>query len=107
MEEDMTIPNAIFMNRNLIAILIDYLVDEGVLTPEARDGIIAGARASLTPQPGEVRIISTEAFIRDIFAKGNEMGYTEAAPTSPICPSCGAAADPSQRFCTNCGGRLR
>ena len=107
MEEDMTIPNAIFMNRNLIAILIDHLVDEGVLTPEDRDRIIAGARASLVPQPGEVRITGTEAFIRDIFTKGSEMGYMGTAPASTTCPSCGAITDPSQRFCTNCGSKLR
>jgi len=107
MEEDITIPHAIFMNRNLIAILIDSLVEEGILTPEARDRIIADAVASLTPQPGEVHATSTETFIRDIFAKGKEMGYTQAAPAALTCPSCGAKSDPSQRFCTNCGAKLR
>jgi hypothetical protein len=107
MEEDMTIPHAIFMNRNLIAILIDSLVEEGVLTPEARDRIIAQAMGSITPQPGEVHATSTEAFIRDIFTKGKEMGYTQAASAMLTCPSCGAKSDPSQRFCTNCGAKLR
>ena len=107
MEEDMTIPPAIFMNRNLIAILIDHLVEEGVITPEARDRIIAEAVTSLTPQPGEVRVTSTEAFIRDVFTKGKEMGYTQVASAALTCPSCGAKSDPSQRFCTDCGAKLR
>jgi hypothetical protein len=107
MEEDITIPHAIFMNRNLVAILIDALVEEGVITPELRDRIIKEAVASLAPQQGEVRVTGTEAFIRDIFTKGREMGYTQAAPTTSTCPSCGAKADPSQRFCTECGGKLR
>ena len=107
MEEDMTVPHAIFMNRNLIAILIDHLVEEGVITPEARDRIIAEAVASLTPQPGEVRVTSTEAFIRDVFTKGKEMGFTQAAQAELICPSCGAKSDPSQRFCTGCGAKMR
>jgi len=107
MEEDMTVPHAIFMNRNLIAILIDHLVEEGLITPEARDRIIAEAVASLTPQLGEVRVTSTEAFIRDVFTKGKEMGFTQVAPAELICPSCGAKSDPSQRFCTACGVKLR
>ena len=107
MEEDITIPHAIFMNRNLVAILIDSLVEEGVITPELRDRIIKEAMASLAPQQGEVRVTGTEAFIRDIFTKGREMGYTQAAGATTTCPSCGARADPSQRFCTECGGKLR
>ena len=107
MEEDMTVPHAIFMNRNLIAILIDHLVEEGLITPEARDRIIAEAMASLTPQLGEVRVTSTEAFIRDVFTKGKEMGFTQAAPAELTCPSCGSKSDPSQRFCTGCGAKLR
>jgi len=107
MEEDMTIPHAIFMNRNLIAILLDSLVDEGVITPEVRDRIIREAVASLAPQQGEVRVTGTEAFIRDVFTKGREMGYTDAAPAAQACPSCGVRADRGQRFCTECGGKLR
>ncbi|OGD52405.1 hypothetical protein A3K81_03075 [Candidatus Bathyarchaeota archaeon RBG_13_60_20] len=107
MEEDMTIPHAIFMNRNLVAILIDCLVEEGVISPETRDRIIREAVESLTPQPGEVKLTSTEDFIRDVFAKGREMGYTKAAPAAPVCPSCGAEADPAQRFCASCGAKMR
>jgi hypothetical protein len=107
MEEDVTIPHAIFMNRNLVAILIDSLVEEGVITPELRDRIIKEAVASLAPQQGEVRVTGTDVFIRDVFTKGREMGYTQAAPAASVCPSCGARADPSQRFCAECGGKLR
>jgi len=40
MSEDLKFPNVIVVNRNLIAMLIDALVEEGALSPEVRDRII-------------------------------------------------------------------
>ena len=112
MSEDLKFPNAIAVNRNLIAMLMDALVEEGALSPEARDRIIDDTLESITAYPNEIVMSTPEEFVSGVFAKGNEMGLLSGAPAppeppaKPICPSCGWDITPGHKFCVECGSPL-
>ena len=109
MSEDLKFPNAIVVNRNLIAMLIDALVEEGALKPEVRDRIIDDTLGAIEPYPNELNMSSPEDFVGDIFQKGKEMGLMGAVPAppappaKPVCPSCGFDLTPGHKFCVECG----
>lgn len=113
MSEDLKFPNAVAVNRNLIAMLMDALVEEGALSPEARDRIIDDTLESIKPYPNEIIMSTSEEFVKGIFAKGNELGLTgnatqapPAPPAKPVCPSCGWDITPGHKFCVECGTAL-
>lgn len=109
MSEDLRFPNAIAVNRNLVAMLIDALVEEGALSPETRDRIIEDTLGAIHPYPGELVMSTPEEFVTDIFEKGKEMGLMDAEsappapPAKPVCPSCGFDITPGHKFCVECG----
>ena len=106
--EDIKFPHAVVVNRNLIAMLLDSLVEEGVISAEASERIIEQA-LSIEPQPDSLNISTGESFIRDVFKQGKAYGLTgnsETAPAEPVCTNCGAAVEPNQKFCTTCGHKL-
>jgi len=111
MSEDLRFPNAIAVNRNLIAMLIDALVEEGVLSPDVRDRIIEDTLGAIVPYPGELIMSTADDFVSDIFRKGRDMGLMDAEsvpspPPKPLCPSCGSDVTPGHKFCTECGAHL-
>ncbi len=111
MSEDLRFPNAIAVNRNLIAMLIDALVEEGALSPEARDRIIDETLEAIQPYPGELNMSTADEFVAEVFEKGNAMGlmHTSApAPPAakPVCPSCNSDITPGHKFCVECGYRV-
>ena len=113
MSEDLKFPNAIAVNRNLIAMLIDALVEEGALSPEVRDRIIDDTLGAIQPYPNELNMSTPEQFVSDIFKKGSEMGLTGDSasappppPAKPVCPSCGWDITPGHKFCVECGSPL-
>jgi len=106
--EDIKFPHAVVVNRNLIAMLLDSLVEEGVISAEVSERIIEQA-LGIEPQPDSLNISTGEAFVRDIFKQGDQLGLTpkEAmAPANPVCDNCGAIVTPDQKFCTSCGHKL-
>ena len=106
--EDIRFPHAVVVNRNLIAMLLDSLVEECVISAEASERIIEQA-LSIAPKPDSLNISTGEAFVRDVFKQGDELGLTSAgvmAPANPVCSSCGAAVEPDQKFCTSCGHKI-
>lgn len=108
MSEDIKFPHAVVVNRNLIAMLIDALVESGAISTEASERIIEQA-LSLEPKPDMLNMSTSEEFVRDVFKRGDELGLlgtAEAAPIKPVCPACGADIKPDQKFCTGCGHRL-
>jgi len=113
MSEDLKFPNAIAVNRNLIAMLIDALVEEGVLSPEARDRIIEDTLEAIVPYPGELVMSTADDFVSGVFQKGKDMGLMDTAnvtppppQSKPVCPSCGLDIIPGHKFCTSCGAHL-
>ena len=112
MSEDLKFPNAIAVNRNLIAMLMDALVEEGALTPEARDRIIDDTLEAITPYPNEIVMSTPEEFVSGVFEKGAAMGLIGGAatppapPAKPVCPSCGWDITPGHKFCVECGSPL-
>ena len=89
--------------------LLDALVEEGVITSEVSQRIIDQA-LSIEAQPDSLNMSSSEGFIRDVFEKGAELELTcqTSAPSAkPVCPQCGAETKPGQKFCTSCGYRLQ
>ena len=114
MSEDLKFPNAIAVNRNLIAMLMDALVEEGALSPETRDRIIDDTLESVTAYPNEIIMSTPEEFVSGVFAKGKELGLTgdaapqapSAPPAKPVCPSCGWDITPGHKFCVECGSLL-
>jgi len=108
MSEDIKFPHAVVVNRNLIAMLMDALVESGAITAEASERIIEQA-LSLEATPEMLNMSSSDDFVRDVFQRGDElglMGSASAAPAKPVCPSCGADLKPNQKFCTSCGQKL-
>ena len=108
MSEDVKFPHAVVVNRNLIAMLIDALVEEGALSQEASNRIIDQAM-SLETTPDMLNMSSSEEFVKDVFQRGEELGLTgkpAEAPAKPVCPQCGIDIKPGQKFCTSCGFRL-
>lgn len=106
--EDIKFPHAVVVNRNLIAMLLDSLVEEGVISADASERIIEQA-LGIEAQPDSLNISTGEAFIRDVFRQGDELGLTSKEtmpPANPVCTSCGAAVEPDQKFCTTCGHKL-
>lgn len=106
--EDIKFPHAVAVNRNLIAMLLDSLVEEGVISVEVSERIIEQA-LSIEPQPDSLNISTGETFVRDVFKQGEAYGLTgkaETAPAKPVCGNCGAAITPNQKFCTSCGYKL-
>ena len=114
MSEDLKFPHAIVVNRNLIAMLIDALVEEGALTPEVRDRIIDDTLGAVVPYPGELVMSTADDFVSGVFEKGKAMGLmgsTDAPPPpppppKPVCPSCDSDIVPGHKFCTECGAHL-
>ncbi len=112
MSEDLKFPHAIAVNRNLIAQLIDALVEEGSLKPEVRDRIIDDTLSTLTPSPNALIISSADEFVDDIFVKMKEKGMLDASatppapPAKPVCPSCGFDITPGHKFCVECGSTI-
>lgn len=115
MSEDLKFPNAVAVNRNLIAQLIDALVEAGSLSPEVRDRIIDDTLATITPYPNELIMSTADEFVDDIFVKMKEKGMLEASasppappvpPAKPVCPSCGFDITPGHKFCVECGSTL-
>ena len=109
MSEDIKFPHAVVVNRNLIAMLMDALVESGAITAEASEKIIEQA-LSMEPTPEMLNMSSSEEFVKDVFKRGEELGLLGAAPAAapakPVCPSCGADIKPGQKFCTGCGHKL-
>ncbi len=110
MSEDIKFPHAVVVNRNLIAMLMDKLVESGALSPEASEEIIEQA-LSMEATPEMLNMSSAEGFVRGVFVKGEELGLVgkqASAPASvkPVCPQCGAGIKPGQKFCTGCGYRI-
>lgn len=108
MSEDIKFPHAVVVNRNLIAMLIDALVESGALSAEASERIIEQA-LGLEPNPDMLNMSSSDDFVRDVFKRGDELGLlatVEVLPAEPVCPSCGADIKPDQKFCTGCGHKL-
>lgn len=112
MSEDLKFPNAIAVNRNLIAMLIDALVEEGALSAEARDKIIDETLGAIQLYPDELNMSTANEFVAEIFEKGNSMGLLHASaaapeppapPAKPVCPSCGFDITPGHKFCVECG----
>ena len=106
--EDIKFPHAVVVNRNLIAMLLDSLVEEGVISPEASERIIEQA-LSIEAQPDALNISTGETFVRDVFKQGDALGLTSKSPmtpANPVCAGCGAAVEPNQKFCTTCGHKL-
>ena len=105
--EDIKFPHAVVVNRNLIAMLLDSLVEEGVISAEASERIIEQA-LGIEPQPDSLNISTGEAFVRDVFKQGDELGLTSSpmTPANPVCTGCGAPVEPGQKFCTTCGHKL-
>jgi hypothetical protein len=108
--EDIKFPHAVVVNRNLIAMLMDKLVESGALTPESSAEIIEQA-LSMEPTPEMLNMSTTENFVQDVFARADEYGLTgqpapAPAPAKPVCPQCGADIKPGQKFCTGCGYKL-
>jgi hypothetical protein len=111
MSEDLKFPNAIAVNRNLIATLIDALVEEGALSPATRDRIIENTLGAIVPYPDELVMNTADDFVSGIFQKGRDMGLMGTAsipspPMKPVCPSCGVNITPGHKFCTSCGANL-
>ncbi len=111
MSEDLKFPNAIVVNRNLIAMLMDALVEQGALSPETRDRIIADTLGAIVPYPGELIMSTADDFVFGVFQKGKDMGLMETAavslpPPKPVSPSCGSDIIPGHKFCTECGAHL-
>lgn len=108
MSEDIKFPHAVVVNRNLIAMLMDKLVEEGALSSEASEAIIEQA-LSLEATPDMLNMSTSEEFVKDVFEKGEEFGLsgkTTASPAKPVCAQCGADITPGQKFCTSCGYKL-
>ncbi len=109
MSEDIKFPHAVVVNRNLIAMLMDALVESGAITAEASEKIIEQA-LSIEATPEMLSMSSTEDFVRDVFQRGGELGLIGAAKAAalskPVCPSCGADIKSGQKFCTGCGHKL-
>jgi hypothetical protein len=108
--EDIKFPHAVVVNRNLIAMLMDKLVESGALSPEASEAIIEQA-LSMEPTPEMLNMSTTETFVRDVFTQADALGLTgppapAPAPVKPVCPQCGADIKPGQKFCTGCGYKL-
>jgi hypothetical protein len=109
LSEGIKFPHAVVVNRNIIALLMDALVEEGVISSEVSQRIIDQA-LSIEAQPSSLNMSSSEGFIRDVFEKGAELGLTgqAGAPAAIlVCPQCGADIKPGQKFCTSCGQRLQ
>lgn len=108
MSEDVKFPHAVVVNRNLIAMLMDKLVESGALTPEASEEIIEQA-LGMEATPEMLNMSTTETFVRDVFTRADEYGLIgppETVPAKPICPQCGVDIKPGQKFCTDCGHKL-
>ena len=111
MSEDLKFPNAIVVNRNLIAVLIDALVEEGALSSEIRDRIIEDTLGAIAPYPSELIMSTADDFVSGVFQRGKDLGLMETAavsspPAKPMCPSCGSDITPGHKFCTECGAHL-
>lgn len=106
-ESNLTIPHAMFMNRNLIAMLIDVLVEEGALSDAGRQRILSETMSAFgAPHENELDISSADALVEDIFRRGRSKGYLGEAPAARTCPGCGVEAEPKQKFCKSCGTKL-
>jgi len=106
-DPNLTIPHAIFMNRNLIAMVIDVLVEEGALSDAGRQRILSETMSAFgPPHENELNISSADALVEDIFSRGRSKGYLGEAPAARTCPGCGVEADPDQKFCRSCGQKL-
>jgi hypothetical protein len=104
--EDIKFPHAVVINRNLLAMLMDALVENGTLTEETRDKIIDEA-LSIEAKENALNRNSGEDFVKEIFNKGDQLGLTASAPPAkPVCPKCGVEVKLDQKFCTNCGQKL-
>lgn len=107
--EDIKFPHAVVVNRNLIAMLLDSLVEEGVISSEVSTRIIEQA-LSMEPGPDSLNISTGDAFVQDVFERGETMGLTgkpaSAPPAKPVCPQCSVDVKPGQKFCTSCGFKL-
>ena len=96
MSEDIKFPHAVVVNRNLIAMLMDALVESGALSAEASEKIIEQA-LSMEATPEMLSMSSSEDFVKDVFKRGDELGLlgsAQPAPAKPVCPSCGADIKP-------------
>ena len=105
MSEDVKFPHAVVVNRNLIAMLINKLVETGALSQEASEEIIEQA-LSMEATPEMLNMSTAEEFVKDVFAKGEELGLTgapapEPEPAKPVCPQCGVDIKQGQKFCTS------
>lgn len=106
-EPKLTIPHTIFMNRNLVAMLIDVLVEEGALSEAGRQRILSETMSAFgAPNENELDISSADALVEDIFSMGSSKGYLGEAPAARTCSQCGVEVDADQKFCRFCGEKI-